>query len=88
LARLTPPPGGRCLEFLLLSWLAESMAEAFEGIVQLVVGLAVDLRESHEPVPEPLADRKFSGHFALRISPTLHRRLAMEAAEQRKGEHQ
>ncbi|MEU0504149.1 type II toxin-antitoxin system HicB family antitoxin [Nocardia sp. NPDC005998] len=26
-------------------------------------------------------NRKFSGHFALRISPALHRRLAMEAAE-------
>ncbi|MGW4772177.1 toxin-antitoxin system HicB family antitoxin [Nocardia sp. NPDC004278] len=28
-----------------------------------------------------MADRKFSGHFALRMSPALHRRLAMEAAE-------
>ena len=72
---------GRCLEFPSLSWLAESMAEAFEGIVQLVVDVVADLRESQEPVPEPLADRKFSGHFALRMSPALHRRLAMEAAE-------
>ncbi|WP_433680101.1 toxin-antitoxin system HicB family antitoxin [Nocardia sp. CA-119907] len=57
------------------------MAEAFEGIVHLVVDVVADLRESQEPVPDPLADRKFSGHFALRISPALHRRLATEAAE-------
>lgn len=68
-------------QFPSLSWLAESMAEAFKGIVQLVVDVVADLRDSQEPVPESLADRKFSRHFALRMSPALHRRLAMEAAE-------
>lgn len=72
---------GRCLEFPSLSWLAETVHEAFDGIVRLVADTIDDLEQSGERVPEPFADRTFSGHFALRMSPVLHRRLAMEAAE-------
>jgi predicted HicB family RNase H-like nuclease len=41
-----------------------------------------DLRANNEPVPEPLAERKYSGEFRVRIPPELHRQLAMAAAEQ------
>lgn len=34
------------------------------------------------PVPEPLADRRYSGEFRLRLPPVVHRALAIEAAEQ------
>ncbi|MCQ9353198.1 type II toxin-antitoxin system HicB family antitoxin [Corynebacterium sp. 153RC1] len=30
-------------------------------------------------MPEPLGGQKFSGRFNVRISPTLHRRLVIEA---------
>ena len=33
-----------------------------------------------EPVPEPLADRKYSGKFMVRTTPESHRRLVIEAA--------
>ncbi|MBF6172239.1 type II toxin-antitoxin system HicB family antitoxin [Nocardia blacklockiae] len=72
---------GRCLEFPSLSWLGGTVHEAFDGIVRLVADTVDDLERSGEVIPEPFADRTFSGRFALRMSPVLHRRLAMEAAE-------
>jgi predicted HicB family RNase H-like nuclease len=37
---------------------------------------------SNEPVPVPLADRRYSGEFRVRIPPSEHRMLAIQAAEQ------
>jgi hypothetical protein len=34
-----------------------------------------------ESPPEPIATRKYSGEFKLRVPPPLHRALVMEAAE-------
>jgi predicted HicB family RNase H-like nuclease len=46
-----------------------------------VAQVVTDLKASGEPVPEPLSIRQYSGKFMLRIPPELHRRLAIEAAE-------
>jgi predicted HicB family RNase H-like nuclease len=40
-----------------------------------------DLQSNGEHVPEPLAAKKYSGRFMVRVPPELHRRLALEAAE-------
>jgi predicted HicB family RNase H-like nuclease len=37
------------------------------------------LHKDGVPLPEPLAAKKFSGKFVLRVEPTLHRRLAAKA---------
>ncbi|GAA4180119.1 type II toxin-antitoxin system HicB family antitoxin [Gryllotalpicola koreensis] len=66
-----------------LSWLAGSPAEALSGLAVLVNEVIADMRTSGEPVPEPLGDRSYSGKFNVRIPPELHRRLAIEAAEQK-----
>jgi predicted RNase H-like HicB family nuclease len=71
-----------CVEFPSLSWLDPSRSAALEGIVQLVAGVVIDMQQGNEKVPEPLADRKFSGKFLVRTSPALHARLIREAAEQ------
>ncbi len=34
-----------------------------------------------EQVPEPFADRTYSGKFNLRVGENLHRELAIQAAE-------
>jgi predicted HicB family RNase H-like nuclease len=48
-----------------------------------VVGdVVADLEANGEPIPEPLAERRYSGTFHVRIPSELHRRLATEAAEQ------
>ena len=47
-----------------------------------VVGEVVaDMRKTKEPVPEPIASRRFSGKFLVRVPPDVHRELATDAAE-------
>lgn len=71
-----------CLEFPSLSWLASSRNQAIEGLEQLVADVVDDMRANEEKIPEPLAERKYSGTFNVRIGEHLHRDLAMHAAEQ------
>ena len=73
---------GLCAEFPLLSWLAPKPDEAFSGIRQVVVDCVADMVASNEPLPEPLADRSYSGRFIVRVPPEMHRALAIQAAEQ------
>lgn len=72
---------GLCAEFQSLSWLASDPEAALKGIRQVVSDVLAELQESGETVPEPLASKKFSGHFMVRVPPELHRQLALEAAE-------
>lgn len=65
-----------------LSWLDADQEAAFRGIRELVADVLEDMRESGEVLPEPIAERAYSGKFQVRIPPELHRRLALEAAEQ------
>lgn len=47
----------------------------------MVADVVVDLQANGEPVPEPLAAKKYSGRFMVRVPLELHRQLALEAAE-------
>lgn len=73
---------GLCAEFPSLSWLAPTQAEALEGIRQIVADVVAGMKANGEPVPQPLAEKRYSGEFRVRIPPELHRALAMQAAEQ------
>lgn len=73
---------GLCAEFPSLSWLAASPEAALSGIRKMVASVVADLRKNGEAVPVPLAERRYSGEFRVRIPPELHRRLAMDAHEQ------
>ena len=70
-----------CAEFPSLSHLADSQMAAIEGLRALIGDVIADMAATREPVPEPLADRRFSGEFVARVPSALHRRLAVEAAE-------
>src|SRR5574341_2560434 len=72
---------GLCAEFPSLSWLASTPEAALKGIRTTVTEVAEDLRANEEPIPAPLANRRFSGKFMVRIPSEIHRRLAVEAAE-------
>ena len=74
---------GLCTEFPSLSWLASTQEEALAGIRQVVTEVVTDMQANGEPLPEPLADKHYSGEFRVRIPPQVHRALAMQAAEQR-----
>ena len=73
---------GLCTEFPSLSWLASTQEEAFSGIRLLVSDCVADMKANNETVPEPMADRAYSGKFMVRVPPETHRALAIRAAEE------
>lgn len=73
---------GTVLELPSLSWLEPDSGRAFAGIRQLALDVVADLEASGAHIPEPLADRTYSGKFQVRIPPATHRRLAEKAAEE------
>jgi len=73
---------GLCVEFPSLSWLASGPEAALRGIRSVVADAVADMRKHGEPIPEPLASRSFSGKFMVRVPPEVHRKLALQAAEE------
>lgn len=72
---------GLCAEFPSLSWLAETPETALKGMRQLVAEVVKDMINNGETIPEPIACRKYSGKFSLKVSPDVHRNLSIQAAE-------
>ena len=72
---------GLCAEFPSLSWLAKTPEAALKGIRKLVADVRKDLRENGETIPEPIACKRYSGKFMVRVPPEIHRNLAIQAAE-------
>lgn len=72
---------GLCAEFPSLSWLAKTPEAALKGIRKLVADVRKDLRENGKTIPEPIACRRYSGKFMVRVPPEIHRNLAIQAAE-------
>jgi predicted HicB family RNase H-like nuclease len=72
---------GLCAEFPSLSWLARTPEAALRGIRKVVAEVVKDMRETGEAVPKPIASRRYSGKFMVRVPPEVHRNLAIRAAE-------
>jgi len=72
---------GLCAEFPSLSWLSSTPEAALRGIRKLVADIVKDFESNDETVPEPIACRRYSGKFMVRIPPDVHRNLAIRAAE-------
>ena len=73
---------GLCAEFPSLSWLASTPEAALKGIRRVVAASVADMQAHGEDAPQPLAEKRYSGEFRVRIPPEVHRNLAMQAAEQ------
>lgn len=73
---------GLCVEFPSISWLAGTPEAALAGIRKLVRDVVRDMEAAGEPIPTPMAEKRYSGEFRVRIPPHVHRSLALEAAEQ------
>jgi predicted HicB family RNase H-like nuclease len=73
---------GLCVEFPSLSWLAVTQEAALDGIRKLVAEVVSEMRSKGESPPLPLSSKNFSGKFVVRIPPGVHRRLAIQAAEE------
>ncbi|MDR1188252.1 MAG: type II toxin-antitoxin system HicB family antitoxin [Bifidobacteriaceae bacterium] len=74
---------GTAAELPSMSWVAGSLSGALAGIRDLCAEAVQDMATSGETPPEPMGDRTYSGKFMVRIPPEAHRRLTVEAAEQR-----
>ena len=48
----------------------------------LIRDVVEDMQASGETPPQPLADRKYSGRFVVRVPPETHRDLVLQAAEE------
>ncbi len=72
---------GLCAEFPSLSWLAKTPELAFKGIRNLVAEVISDMQSNKEKIPVPLAIRRYSGKFMVRVPPDVHRDLTIQAAE-------
>jgi predicted HicB family RNase H-like nuclease len=72
---------GLCAEFPSLSWLAKTPEVALKGIRKVVADVVMDMRERSEKIPQPIASKRYSGKFVVRVPPDVHRNLAIKAAE-------
>jgi len=72
---------GLCAEFPSLSWLAETPEAALKGIRKVVAEAVNDMKQTGESIPEPIANRHYSGKFVVRVTPETHRLLAIQSAE-------
>ncbi len=73
---------GLCAEFPSLSWLAKEPEAALKGTRKLVAEVTEDMKKNGKKIPEPLANRRYSGKFMLRVLPEVHKGLAIKAAEE------
>jgi len=67
-----PPLIGPCCH-------GEDEARVYAELCQIVAEWIELLEGGGHKLPEPLAAKKFSGRFVLRVEPALHRRLAAKA---------
>ena len=72
---------GLCAELPSLSWLAKTPEAALKGIRKVVADVVKDMEDSGETIPEPIAHKRFSGKFIVRVPPEIHRDLTIQAAE-------
>lgn len=72
---------GLCAEFPSLSWLAGTPESTLKGIRKIVANVVQDMKNNNEEIPKPIAGKKYSGKFMVRIPPQIHKILAIQAAE-------
>ena len=72
---------GLCAEFPSLSWLSGTPEGALKGIRKVVAEVIDDIKKTGESIPDPIANRHYSGKFVVRVTPETHRSLAIQSAE-------
>ncbi len=72
---------GLCAEFPSLSWLGKTPEAALKGIREVIEDVVKDMKQTGEEIPQPIACKRYSGKFMVRVPPEVHRNLAIQAAE-------
>lgn len=58
----------------------ESADEAYENLQDAMAGWIAASLDHNRPIPEPVGEKEYGGHFPLRMSTELHRAVALRAA--------
>lgn len=72
----------RVSEFPSLAAHGQTHEQALAELKDVVAFVLEELEQEGQVCPEPLASRKYSGKFQVRVSKELHRQLATEALEE------
>jgi predicted RNase H-like HicB family nuclease len=72
---------GLCAEFPSLSWLDQTPESALMGVREIVESVIKDMQNTGEEIPQPIAGKRYSGKFMVRVPPEIHRNLAIQASE-------
>jgi predicted RNase H-like HicB family nuclease len=72
---------GLCAEFPSLSWLDQTPESALMGVREIVESVIKDMQNTGEEIPQPIAGKRYSGKFMVRVPPEVHRNLAIQASE-------
>jgi predicted HicB family RNase H-like nuclease len=64
-----------------LSWLDKTSEASLKGVRKIAEGVIKDMRQTGEEIPQPIACKKYSGKFMVRVPPEVHRNLAIQASE-------
>jgi predicted HicB family RNase H-like nuclease len=70
---------GRCPEIMAGGVHGSDEARVYAELCQAVEEMLELIYKDGQALPEPLAAKKFSGKFILRVEPAIHRRLAAKA---------
>jgi predicted HicB family RNase H-like nuclease len=70
---------GRCPEIMAGGIHGSDEAKVYAELCQAVEEMIALIHADGHALPEPLAAKKFSGKFVLRVEPAIHRRLAAKA---------
>ena len=72
---------GLCTEFPSLSWLDKTPEATLKGIREIVESVIEDMKQTDEEIPQPIACKRYSGKFMVRVPSEVHRNLAIQALE-------
>ena len=56
--------------------------EAYRNLEEAMVGWVAASLDTNRPIPDPVGDKEYSGHFPLRMSTELHRAAALRAMQE------
>lgn len=73
---------GRILELDGCQTTADSLAELYENLNEIMESYLEIKLENNIPIPVPATAERYSGKFVVRLPRTLHQRLAIEAAQE------
>jgi antitoxin HicB len=60
----------------------DTLEEAYRNLEDAMAGWIRASLDTNRPVPEPVGDKEYSGHFPLRMSTELHRAAALRAMQE------